>query len=314
MHKVIVEEPRGGGGYSKQRRRGSLPYDLLPRHEGIRRPYFNRKWFGEHLGPLKRWLRSNVGRRWDDIYSEACRVIKPNDVVRLHIRTHMMQYVERNTFMRCGEVWYLSGWGEAPVSSIRSSTPWPRFYVHPETGVLHEAQQSKRKRRHWPRSDSETGLAEKRINKNLMLMKIEGFWFACELRPYSEAPEIPPLDCVVKMRVSEPHAYQMYGRSVYCVRKQQLSRRELKKHGLTNSSSPRGVFDFVGADLLRRIKASNGNSVRGRFQSNVRCFDTGLRHFKLNEVFIYDRSMKMGYRLKTMGRAFDSRVWLLMPG
>ena len=82
MHKVLVEEPRHGGGPSKKGRRGNLPDELLPKFEGIKRPHTNRKSFGEHLGPLKRWLRSNVGRPWNDVYSEAAEVMRGGSPVR----------------------------------------------------------------------------------------------------------------------------------------------------------------------------------------------------------------------------------------
>src|SRR3954464_13071307 len=104
MHKVIVEEPRGGGGPGKKGRRANLPDELLPKCEGMRRPHLRRKWFGEHLGPLKRWLRSHCGRPWNEVYSEAAQVIKPSDPVRLHIKFHMMQMVERNTFLLDGKI------------------------------------------------------------------------------------------------------------------------------------------------------------------------------------------------------------------
>jgi len=87
MHKVICEEPRHGGGREKSGRRAQLADDLLPTAEGMRRPHRDRKWFGEHLSPLRRWLRSQVGRPWNLVYGEACAVIKPDSVVRNHINS-----------------------------------------------------------------------------------------------------------------------------------------------------------------------------------------------------------------------------------
>src|SRR5215469_6547353 len=111
MHKVICEEPRHGGGPERRLRRGNLPEDLLPKFEGIRRPHTNRKWFGEHLGPLRRWLRSRVGRPWNDIYGEACAVIKPDSVVRNHIKFHLLEFVHRHTYLHDGRIWcFTVGW------------------------------------------------------------------------------------------------------------------------------------------------------------------------------------------------------------
>ena len=61
MHKIICEQPRHGGRYGKCGRRAHTPLDALPQKEGIRRPYLDRKSFGEHLGPLRRWMRSQLG-------------------------------------------------------------------------------------------------------------------------------------------------------------------------------------------------------------------------------------------------------------
>ena len=51
----------------------------VPRKEGIRKPY-KRLWvekdFGEHLAPLRGLLHKNVGRKWDDIFSEIRKSLK----------------------------------------------------------------------------------------------------------------------------------------------------------------------------------------------------------------------------------------------
>jgi hypothetical protein len=287
MHKVIVEEPRHGGHRTKKNRRDALPFDLLPTKEGMRRPHIRRKWFGEHLGPLKRWLRSKVGQPWNDVYSEACAVIKPNDVVRLQIRTHMMDFVKRHTFMRNGEVWYFDRFYEAPINSLVSATVRPKFYVHPETGILHEAQQWKKSREPWPKRKAQLTSVSKWVNDNLLLVRLDGLWFACEMKPYSHAPEHPPFDIIAKNRIADIHGYELYSRFVYCVAKRQLSRRELKKHDLHNSRKPLGLFDAVDPSLPRRIQGANGNPVRDRLQG-IPCFEAG---FYFNIFTLFDGSM-----------------------
>ena len=77
MAKVLVERPRGGyrcagKGYLKDLQR--TPIEEMRSREGIKaRARGNRKWFNDHLGPLRRFLLSNVGRPWDVVYSEICR-------------------------------------------------------------------------------------------------------------------------------------------------------------------------------------------------------------------------------------------------
>ena len=104
MHKVVVERPRWSPGRGKNGRRANLPDELLPKFEGIKRPHSCRKGLTDLLGPLRRWLQAQVGRSWNDIYSEACAVIKPHSIIRPHVKTHLLQFVERHLFMHAGKV------------------------------------------------------------------------------------------------------------------------------------------------------------------------------------------------------------------
>src|SRR5688572_22431781 len=146
MHKVVVERPRWNPGRSKYGRRANLPEELMPKNEGVRRPYVNRKAFTDLLGPLRRWLHSRLGRPWNDVYSEACKVIKADSVVRAHIKTHLLEFVERHTFMHNGEVCILdTSRGGGIVAVAKRRFGWSRYYVHPETGPLLEIERSTRR-------------------------------------------------------------------------------------------------------------------------------------------------------------------------
>jgi hypothetical protein len=83
---------------------------------------------------LKRWLQSQVCQPWNDVYSEACAVIKPDSIIRAHVRTHLLQFVERHTFMHDGKVYVLDtgyrGRGIIPVTERRYG--WNLFFVHPD--------------------------------------------------------------------------------------------------------------------------------------------------------------------------------------
>src|SRR5882762_2714317 len=153
MHRVVVERPRWNPGRGKHGRRANLPDELLPKFEGIRRPHASRKGLTDLLGPLRRWLHSQVGRPWNDVYSEACAVIKPDSAIRAHIKTHLLEFVQRHTFMRDGQVWCLCNrwrWDEVPVE--KAANAWAPFYVHPETGLLCEVPAHPRRR--WRDKDA----------------------------------------------------------------------------------------------------------------------------------------------------------------
>jgi hypothetical protein len=107
------------------------------------------------------------------------------------------------------------------------------------------------------------------ITKELALVKINGSWFACKMRPLAQAPEIPPFDRVIKLRVADIHAYEIYGRWVYCESKRQLSRREMKRFKLANATSPRGIFEILEGGLMRRIRGANGISDQKLFSAHA---------------------------------------------
>jgi hypothetical protein len=75
MGKVLVERPRLGSrdgsrpkkGYRKRLQKAFDSGDPLPVREGMKVRCGRGKHFNEHLGPLRRFLNSNVGRQWDKI-------------------------------------------------------------------------------------------------------------------------------------------------------------------------------------------------------------------------------------------------------
>jgi hypothetical protein len=238
MHKVVVERPRWDPGSGKHGRRANLSDELLPKFEGIKRPHQNRKGLTDLLGPLKRWLQSQVGRPWNDVYSEACAVIKPDSVIRAHIKTHLLEFVERQTFMRDGKVCVLElgyhGRGVVPLDERRYRTNL--FFVHPETGRLQEVPYvSKRARQ---ARQTRPPVTVYWITRKVALRKLNGLWFECVMHSFPKQflkGESPwRFDAAEKRMVCRSQTLDIYGRECFCVSKRQLSRRELKHHGLAN--------------------------------------------------------------------------------
>lgn len=100
MAKVIVERPRVGSrgkgkpkGYRKALQ--GLSDEGLPAREGMRRRWLGQpKALNEHLGPLRRYLDSQVGRPWGKVFSEICAHIDRSSAVQDHVRDHVEAYVE----------------------------------------------------------------------------------------------------------------------------------------------------------------------------------------------------------------------------
>ena len=234
MHKVVVERPRWNPGRGKQGRRANLPDELLPKFEGIKRPHASRKGLTDLLGPLRRWLHAQLGRPWNDVYSEACAVIKPDSVIRAHIKTHLLEFVERHTFVHEGQVCVLNTWpdgGIAPVGARRFGRS--AFYVHPETGLLQEIKAISR--RDWRRATAEKRRETIRwLDDRFALKQINALWFACQFRAVSPEGRFKAYDHAVGQMVGRGGLLRRDGNYLHCIGKQQLSRRELRRYGVSN--------------------------------------------------------------------------------
>jgi hypothetical protein len=246
MYKVIVERPRRGGftnGGARQYRNSEERSHKI----GMKQGYRDRKWLNENLAPLKRWLAKQVGRPWDNVYSELAAQIDRRNTVQEHIFTHIEQFVERNTFLRDGEVFQCGDWGRSAVR-IRGSTV--ELFVHPVTRIL----LANRNVRTWQQTRAAARAVEaleqarfvRVLSPTRQLQQLDGYWFAVTLRAIPDAicasdgksarrvyPKV--WDVVEKQWVTRldgngwPRA-----KAVYAFAKRQLSTIELRRHGLTN--------------------------------------------------------------------------------
>jgi hypothetical protein len=101
MNEVIIETGRSGGinkGRNKNWKRGFTaddPYfDGGPNRIFSTKASYNRKSQGDKLNPLRRFLRSRVGHKWDGVFSEICAVNDVRSMVGFHLLTHLKGYVK----------------------------------------------------------------------------------------------------------------------------------------------------------------------------------------------------------------------------
>lgn len=98
-------------------------------HSSARHRHKECKDFGDKLGALRGNLRANVGRRWDDIFSEFCKYLDRRSINGHHIWTHLQFEVTINTYMGDDGIIYERGkYG----NTMRAYG----YYVHPLTGIL----------------------------------------------------------------------------------------------------------------------------------------------------------------------------------
>jgi hypothetical protein len=236
MGKVLVERPRLGGwrgasrpgkGYAKRLRKYFDAGDSPPACEGIKARYGHRtKFFNEHLGPLRRFLASNVGRPWDKVYSEICKHVDRGNVVQKHILTHLFEYVVVHTVMIDRQPCRSEGrrFGEP----LRTSDRRDRWYVCPKSGLL-------RRSKYVPFQRNQTNPPRQlRLNNKQLCALRNGRWelITIALVEHSQ-PDVKPeysqvlMDEVCDCRAVDGIVIRRLGGNTYSVTRRVLSKKEL---------------------------------------------------------------------------------------
>lgn len=137
LYEELIECRRSGGGRTnkkgrqKGRRRAQKTLetrDSLPAREAIR-PKPLGTFQDDNLEPLERWLQSQVGRSWEQVFSDLNKQLDTRSATGLHVLQHLWWYVDPNTKLIDGKLVFFTHWG-----GIRRFEPW--FYVHPRTGLF----------------------------------------------------------------------------------------------------------------------------------------------------------------------------------
>jgi hypothetical protein len=184
MSKVIVERPRlrfplkNGSAYPRGHLKNKWAPNLedAPRIESMGGIYAT-KWLNENLQPLVRFLRSRVGRLWDDVHSEISERISCKSAVQKHVLDHLRGFVREHAVVVDGIVvdrdWFS---GVVPLVSRGMRL---RFYVDPVSRILALAPLVPRKNRNRPSSDPNCRV----ISQEIELRRIKGIWYEFTLLP-----------------------------------------------------------------------------------------------------------------------------------
>jgi hypothetical protein len=232
MAKVIVERPRIGSsmrGESKGYRRSlqRLGREEIPYREGMKRRHLGHpKYLNEHLGPLRRYLDSQVGRPWNKVFSEICAHINRSSAVQDHVRDHVADYVATHVIEVDGVPCYGEGrtYG-LPLGQIG----WVQWYVCPRTGILRRLKTRRRSTNRWPKPQAAPGFV--RVSDSLQCRLIGGAWHLVSLAPLpipgnSRAARDVLLDRLVS-EIDPLTARKHYGALVFATGTRRLARREL---------------------------------------------------------------------------------------
>jgi hypothetical protein len=138
MAKVVTEAPRRGHSNrsSKWGRRLTKDEYALDDHGANRAPVsrhrqygWNAKEFSDSLGPLRGYLRKQVGRPWDKVWSEIANTLDSRSLTGQHIFDHIRWEVELEAWAGAdGRLYHKRRWGAIELLS--------GLYVHPVTRLL----------------------------------------------------------------------------------------------------------------------------------------------------------------------------------
>lgn len=225
MSKVVTEAPRRGSGERSKKTALTVHRDRYEdddhgptRHKASRRGQYgwNAKEFSDVLGPLRRFLRKNVGRPWNSIYSELSQHLDKRSLTGLHIWDHIKYEVEQNCDIKDGKVVHLRRyWNEwRPVEG---------FYVHPVTGLLQEAPY--KRYRYRPREDPDV----KKLGRLLEHRRVLGIWYLVEYQ------------LIERWLTKEDGTKKRLTDDIVVKSKRQLSKAQLKAAGLSNTCEVKAV-------------------------------------------------------------------------
>ena len=236
MHKVVTTRPRHGRAMakldkrSKRRRDKNADPDSLPMREttGRRKNYgWSAKEFTDHIEPLRRYLRKQVGRPWNKVFSEICERLPVRSMNGNHIRDHLDWEVETKTCLVDGIPHSLDLRGPRPV--------YPNeLYVCPKTGILNKMKEKRRDKVKLPPKELDIG--------GIIYRNIDGNWYRLRMKPLpdprprkaflSDLLHPDTIWCDYRQNYLRGMDTWTYGGNVvtdYCPRKEAANKKELKK-------------------------------------------------------------------------------------
>lgn len=135
-------------------------YENAPTHESMSRHRISGggRSLGDRTGPLVNYLRSQLGRRWDEVYSEIREVNDKRELRGFHLLTHLMDYVQIN---------------ECP------GRVWGRYFHVDSRGILVETPRIDWRRRHRERL-VKSPVEKLKLDDHSWYELIKGIWFRFE--------------------------------------------------------------------------------------------------------------------------------------
>lgn len=167
------------------------------------------KTLNEHLGPMRRFLRSRVGRPWNKVHQELCEFVSFDNAVQKHILAHVFEYVHRDVDVRGEQVIPRTGWRKGVALGVG------QMFICPRSGLLKVVRPC-RSRRQATRLTTSQG--------HLLLLRA-GNWWEVRVRKRDEVVSgywDVWLEAPVE-RLSPERCREEYGDAVFAVSARPLS-------------------------------------------------------------------------------------------
>ncbi len=248
MYKVVINRPRYASRFgTKPKLRYLGDQDVSPRMTGKQVLRYKKdamhKQFSDHIKPLKRYLFSQRGRKWDDVFSEICARLDTGSTVKMHVHEHIDGFIMRDVRVDDqGRYWGTGYWGgpKGPTDW------WPEIYVCPHDGLIKETKlllqdlglksqrdlyREKRRKQFRERTYKNSF---RRLSDTMFLVICDGVWYCFK----TTAPPIyhngrAYSDGLIRDSLRR---YTNIDNDLWDIKyKHQLSKKELKQHGLKNT-------------------------------------------------------------------------------
>lgn len=227
LHEVLIERPRSG--HRRKTARGNKPraadwIDEDSYADSYRPRRLRTKYFDDLLSPLKRWLRSQVDRPWNKVWSELSTGIDSRSVVGGHLLDHVCSLVTIQTEYDSKRRAVMP---QPHVGFWKKRAPVVGLYVDPRSGLLRwrDPPPRSRDRPTLPLLDGDGKPVEfRRLSPTRLHLKRSGLWYEVEIAALSPNAPKASVDLVCNV-----YTFRI-------TRKRQLNSRELTDAKLINDA------------------------------------------------------------------------------
>lgn len=188
--------------------------------------FINKGYIGTNFNLIRRFLKSRIGKNWNDVYSEICEDADVRSFEGNHLREWLSCVVEINTRIEDGEI----------VSEFGYKITSPEdFYVDPNTNILKQVEKSDYKRE--KATNLEQGVYEV---DGQTYCKHEGLWYRVEMKEVENCSKtIADDEKIIKFvhlnsgsitsSLRRKYGHSPNGKSWYCSRKESANSKEISK-------------------------------------------------------------------------------------